>query len=58
MREFQFGEEIDLLAKYPKANRNIDDRAVNKSETDRKIARKFGKEFFDGDRKHGYGGFS
>ena len=22
------------------------------------IARKFGKEFFDGDRKHGYGGFN
>ena len=58
MSEFQLGEEIDLLVKYPKANRNLDERAAKKSEEDRKIARKFGKEFFDGDRKHGYGGFS
>ena len=48
MKEFKLGEEIDLLAKYPKANRNLDDRATNKSEDDRKIARKFDKEFFDG----------
>ena len=58
MSKFQLGEEIDLLAKYPKANRNLDERAAKKSIEDRKIARKFGKEFFDGDRKHGYGGFT
>lgn len=58
MKEFKLGEEIDLLTKYPKANRNLDDRATNKSEDDRKIARKFDKEFFDGERKHGYGGFN
>ena len=29
-----------------------------KTEEDRVIARKFGKEFFDGNRKHGYGGFN
>ena len=33
-------------------------RAQEKTEEDREIARKFGKEFFDGERKHGYGGFS
>ena len=33
-------------------------RLNSKSDQDRHIARMFGKEFFDGERKHGYGGFS
>ncbi|NGX63642.1 MAG: putative methyltransferase YcgJ [Candidatus Anoxychlamydiales bacterium] len=52
------GQEIDLLENYPKAKRDINARKNLKSEEDRKIAREFGKDFFDGDRKHGYGGFS
>ena len=52
------GKEIDLLINYPKAKRDISKRADEKTENDRFIARKFGKDFFDGDRKHGYGGFS
>ena len=52
------GKEIDLLVNYPKANRNVEARGLEKTEKDREIARKFGKEFFDGDRSHGYGGFS
>ena len=32
-------------------------RANNKTENDRILARKFEKDFFDGDRKNGYGGF-
>ena len=51
------GQEIDLLANYPKAKRNIQERAQQKTEEDRQLARQFGKEFFDGDRRHGYGGF-
>jgi SAM-dependent methyltransferase len=51
------GKEIDLLAKYPKAKRDLKKRLKEKSEEDRRIARQFGKEFFDGDRRHGYGGF-
>ncbi len=51
------GKEIDLLVNYPKSKRDLKDRAINKTENDRKIAREFGKDFFDGDRKHGYGGF-
>jgi ubiquinone/menaquinone biosynthesis C-methylase UbiE len=51
------GIEIDLLANYPKAKRNLDERAASKTEEDRAVARQFGKEFFDGDRRHGYGGF-
>ena len=52
------GKEIDLLVNYPKPNRDITGRAQSKSEDDRILARKFGKEFFDGDRSHGYGGFT
>ena len=51
------GQEIDLLVNYPKAKRNVEARGQEKTEEDRTIARKFGKEFFDGDRSHGYGGF-
>jgi len=51
------GQEIDLLANYPKTKRNIEERGSAKTEEDRVIARKFGKEFFDGDRKYGYGGY-
>ena len=52
------GREVDLLVNYPRAKRNVDERGATKTEEDRAIARKFGKEFFDGDRKHGYGGYS
>lgn len=52
------GIEIDLLVNYPKAKRNLDERAASKTEEDRAIARQFGKDFFDGDRRHGYGGFN
>jgi len=51
------GIEIDLLKNYPKTKRDLKQRADEKTEVDRAIARKFGPEFFDGDRKHGYGGF-
>ena len=52
------GEEIDLLANYPRTRRNVDERGQTKTEEDRRIARQFGREFFDGERGHGYGGFS
>ena len=52
------GYELDLLANYPKANRNLKERLENKTESDREIARRFGKQFFDGDRRYGYGGFN
>ncbi len=52
------GIEIDLMVNYPKTKRNVQERGATKTEEDRTIARKFGKEFFDGDRSHGYGGFS
>ncbi len=52
------GIEVDLLKDYPKTKRNFKERGLEKTEKDRAIARKFGKEFFDGKRKHGYGGFN
>ncbi|MAJ64409.1 MAG: methyltransferase type 11 [Alphaproteobacteria bacterium] len=52
------GRSINLLRNYPKSKRNLDKRLEEKNHTVRAIARKFGKDFFDGDRKYGYGGFN
>ncbi len=52
------GKEINLMRKYPVTKRNAKERAEQKSEEDRRIARQFGKEFFDGDRRYGYGGYN
>ncbi len=52
------GKEIDLLTHYPKPKRNIVERGATKTKEDRELAGQFGKEFFDGDRKNGYGGFN
>ena len=52
------GKEINLLANYPKSKRNLVERVKEKTEEVRTIARRFGKEFFDGDRNQGYGGFA
>ncbi|NGX63678.1 MAG: putative methyltransferase YcgJ [Candidatus Anoxychlamydiales bacterium] len=51
------GQEINLLENYPKAKRDISSRKNLKTKEDRELARQFGKAFFDGDRKNGYGGF-
>jgi len=51
------GKEIDLLVNYPKTKRNLEERVASKTETDRLLARQFGRDFFDGNRNHGYGGF-
>ena len=52
------GIEIDLLKNYPKTVRDVKSKGVEKTAEDRLIARTFGKDFFDGDRKHGYGGYN
>lgn len=48
--------EINLLARYPKSKRNVKARVVNKEEN-RRLALKFDREYFDGTREQGYGGF-
>ena len=42
------GKEINLLVNYPKSKRNLVERVKEKTEEVRAIARRFGKEFFDG----------
>lgn len=49
--------EIDFLAKYPRAKRDPAARAADKTPEDIATARQFGREFFDGERRHGYGGY-
>jgi SAM-dependent methyltransferase len=49
---------INLLENYPQTKRDIKERGEDKTEEDRAIARQFGEEFFDGERRHGYGGFN
>lgn len=50
--------EINLLKHYPRSKRPIEGRAQTVTEADRALSRQFGKDYFDGDRKHGYGGYS
>lgn len=48
--------EIDLLDRYPKSQRPIDERSQASAE-DRVLSMKFGREYFDGTRQQGYGGY-
>ncbi len=50
--------EINMLRNYPKSKRPIKERAQTVTEEDRRIARQFGREYFDGPRTQGYGGYS
>lgn len=52
------GIEIDLLINYPRTKRDVAARGEAKTEEDRRIACQFGKDFFDGDRRYGYGGYN
>ena len=49
--------EINLLATHPKEKRDYDKRAAEKTPEIVKRAKEFGRDFFDGDRKCGYGGY-
>ncbi|HOW36116.1 MAG TPA: class I SAM-dependent methyltransferase [Candidatus Omnitrophota bacterium] len=51
------GQEINLLSQHPKTVRDYDARAREKTPEIVKIAKQFGKDFFDGDRRCGYGGY-
>ncbi|NCX93536.1 MAG: class I SAM-dependent methyltransferase [Gammaproteobacteria bacterium] len=46
------------MENYPRTKRDITARGNQKTEADRALARQFGREFFDGSRDHGYGGFN
>lgn len=50
--------EINLMSRYPKTNRdNFIKRSLNKNNEEINIAKKFDKEYFDGDREFGLGGY-
>lgn len=48
--------EINLLQRYPKSKRDVKARLRHKEEN-RRVALQFGKEYFDGTREQGYGGY-
>jgi cyclopropane fatty-acyl-phospholipid synthase-like methyltransferase len=48
--------EINLLNSYPRAKRDVSSRHAAQ-ENQKSIAMEFGKEYFDGDRTQGYGGY-
>jgi SAM-dependent methyltransferase len=48
--------EVNLLDRYPRSQRDIASRAAAVP-TERAIAKQFGREYFDGDRGQGYGGY-
>ena len=51
------GREINLLDSLPQTKRDPKARAAAKTPEDRALAKQFGRDFFDGERCHGYGGY-
>ena len=49
--------EFNLLKTYPKGKRNIKLRHSSKTKKIIKISKQFGKQYFDGARIYGYGGY-
>ena len=48
--------KVNLLNSILKIKRNVNQR-LKKTKDDIKISKKFGKDYFDGERKYGYGGY-
>ena len=48
--------EVDLLDRYPRSTRDIAARAAAVP-AQREVAKRFDREYFDGDRGQGYGGY-
>jgi len=48
-------KKINLLSSFPKSKRSLKDRNVNKKNI--QIALKYSREYFDGNRSQGYGGY-
>ena len=49
--------EVNLLARLPGARRNIEKRHAAQTPDNIAIARQYGREYFDGPREVGYGGY-
>ena len=48
---------INLLSSIPKPKRSINSRETSKTDEHIRISRMYGKDYFDGDRSYGYGGY-
>lgn len=49
--------EFNLMRRYPAGKRNVQKRAHEKSDEHVRISRLYGREYFDGAREYGYGGY-
>jgi ubiquinone/menaquinone biosynthesis C-methylase UbiE len=49
--------ETNLMQHYPRGKGRASERPTI-TEQDKRISKQFGRDYFDGDRRHGYGGFS
>ena len=50
-------KKVNLLKSLPKSKRDVNKRKDKKNKEIIKEAKKFGKHYFDGTRKYGYGGY-
>jgi SAM-dependent methyltransferase len=48
--------EVNLLDRYPRSRRPIAQREAS-APREREVAKRFGREYFDGERTQGYGGY-
>jgi ubiquinone/menaquinone biosynthesis C-methylase UbiE len=48
---------VNLMARYPRSKRPIEERGRVVTDADRQLSRQFGNDYFDGDRMHGSGGY-
>lgn len=51
------GQEINLMDKYPRSVRPIEERGQLITEEHRAVARQYDFQYFDGERLYGYGGY-
>src|SRR5216684_4115968 len=49
--------EVNLLKRYPRSKRNIEKRHGAQAAETIRIAREYGRDYFDGSRDTGYGGY-
>jgi SAM-dependent methyltransferase len=50
--------EINLMERYPQSKRSTAGRGPEITEEVREVSRRYGRDYFDGDRRYGYGGYS
>jgi ubiquinone/menaquinone biosynthesis C-methylase UbiE len=49
--------EVNLMERYPQGKGRSAERPAI-TEEDKRISKEFGRDYFDGDRRHGYGGYN